>query len=136
MNKKILIIFVAAITLAIAVSGCKKKNNDNDTTPNISPNTNSGIIEDKELDVFTFTNTSLIWNGNSTDLATTITNTSDSDAYLKGFNVYVYDEEGNVIATMTGYVSDHISAHTSRVMSTGHYMDLSKAAKVEYEIIR
>ena len=85
---------------------------------------------------FTSINTSLIWNGNSTDLETTITNNSDEDAFLKGFNVYVYDNNGEVIASMVGYVSNVLKAHETRVMSTGHYANLSKAAKIEYEIIR
>ena len=139
MKKKLLFLFVTMIALTVVVTGCGKKGNNggeegNGTT--IESNTNAGVVEDKALDVFTFTNTSLIWNGNSSDLETTITNNSDEDAYLKGFNVYVYDAEGNVIATMEGYVSDHIKAHGTRVMSTGHYANLSKAAKVEYEVVR
>ena len=129
------LIGIAVITsLTLLVNGCSKKENYNQTT--LEPNTNQGVVADKEVDVFTFKNTSLIWNGNSSDLETVITNTSDEDAYLKGFTVHVYDEEGNEIATMPGYVSDHIKAHSTRTMSTGHYKNLSNAYKVEYEIIK
>jgi len=133
-NKRILVAFI--LIVMITITGCKKSSNENNGNYTINPNTNQGVVEDKELDVFTFTNTSLIWNGNSTDLETLITNKSDNDTYLKGFNIYVTDENGDKIATLYGYVGSTIPAHTSRIMSTGHYMDLSKAAKVEYEIIR
>ena len=139
MKKKLLFLFVTILAVTVVVTGCVKKGNNGGEEGNgstIESNTNTGVVEDKALDVFTFTNTSLIWNGNSSDLETTITNNSDQDAYLKGFNVYVYDENDNVIATMEGYVSDHIKAHGTRVMSTGHYANLSKAAKVEYEVVR
>ena len=140
MNKKLLFVLVTALSVAVLVTGCGKKGNnggeEGGQQSEIQSNTNAGVVEDKALDVFTFTNTSLIWNGNSSDLETTITNNSDTDAYLKGFNIYVYDAEGNVMATMEGYVSDHIKAHGTRVMSTGHYANLSNAAKVEYEVVR
>ncbi len=138
MNKKILFTFLAVFLVVGLATGCGKKETKGEENNGsvIESNTNSGVVDDKTLDVFTFTNTSLIWNGNSSDMETTITNNSDEDAYLKGFNVYVYDENGEVIATMTGYVTDHIKAHSSRVMSTGHYANLSNAARVEYEVIK
>ena len=135
MKRTIIGILVIA-SLAILVNGCGKKSNQEDNPSTLKPNTNQGVVADKQVEVFTFKNTSLIWNGNSSDLETVITNTSDEDAYLKGFTVHVYDEEGNEIATMPGYVSDHIKAHSTRTMSTGHYKNLSNAFRVEYEIIK
>ena len=134
--KRALIGVAIIISLTLLVNGCSKKTNQDDNKSTLEPNTNQGVVASKEVDVFTFKNTSLIWNGNSSDLETVITNTSDEDAYLKGFTVHVYDEEGNEIATMPGYVSDHIKAHSTRTMSTGHYKNLSNAFKVEYEIIK
>ena len=134
-NKKALLIFT--LIAVIAVTGCGKKgNNENNNGSTLEPNTNQGVVADKEIDVFTLKNTSLIWDGNQTELETTITNTSDEDAYIKGFNVKVYDEEGNVMATMYGYVGSNIKAHSSRVMSTGHFDNLSTAARVEYEVVK
>ena len=135
MKRTIIGILVIA-SLAILVNGCGKKSNQENNQSTLEPNTNQGVVSDKQVEVFTFKNTSLIWNGNSSDLETVITNTSDEDAYLKGFTVHVYDEEGNEIATMPGYVSDHIKAHSTRTMSTGHYKNLSNAFRVEYEIIK
>ena len=137
MNKRILFILLSIVLSLSLMVGCKKQEiKENNNPSNLELNTNQGVIEDKELEVFTFTNTSLIWNGNGTDLETKITNTSDNDEYLKGFNVIVYDEDGNVIASMEGYVGTTIKAHDTKVMSTGHYKDLTKATRIEYEIIR
>ena len=134
-NKKALFIFT--LIAVIAVTGCGKKgNNENNDGSTIEPNTNQGVVADKEVDVFTLKNTSLLWDGNQSELETTITNTSDEDAYIKGFNVHVYDSEGKEIATMYGYVGSKIKAHSSRVLSTGHYENLSNASRVEYEVVK
>lgn len=137
MNKKILLVVIIGILTTAIATGCfGKKKEENNNQEIFNPNTNQGVISDKTVDVFELKNTSLIWNGNSTDLETTVTNMSDEDAYLKEFKIHVYDENNNEIATMIGYVSAMIKAHTSRVMSTGHYANLTNAAKVEYEVIK
>ncbi len=137
MNKKLLLVVIIAILTTVIATGCfGKKQEENNNQEIFEPNTNQGVISEKTVDVFELKNTSLIWNGNSTDLETTVTNTSDEDAYLKEFKIHVYDENNNEIATMIGYVSAMIKAHTSRVMSTGHYANLTNAAKVEYEVIK
>ena len=132
MNKKVWLVLMLAVV--IAVTGCGKKENNNNPGENV--NTNTGIVEDKEVEVFTFTNTSLVWNDNASNLVTVITNTSDEEQYLKGFKVHVYDSNGNEMAAMTGYVGAKLKAHEVRQMSTGHYENLTNAAKIEYEVLR
>ena len=139
MNKKILLILVTIVLACslVIVTGCEKKENKgNDEPATIEPNTNKDVVGDKEVDIFTFKNTSLVWNGNSTDLATLVTNTSDVDTYLKGFKVSVFDNEDNIIAMMEGYVGTTIKAHETTTLSMGHYNNLTNAARIEYEIIR
>jgi uncharacterized lipoprotein NlpE involved in copper resistance len=133
MNKKVLLVLMLAVI--ITITGCGKKENNNDNTSE-NVNTNTGVVEKKEVDVFTFVNTSLTWNGNASNLVTVITNTSEEEQYLKGFRIHVYDEDGNEIASMTGYVGSKLKANESRQLSTGHYENLTNAAKVEYEVLR
>ena len=134
MNKKILVAMIVILSTAVLVTGCKDKKKTE--IPPIDANVHSGVLGDKELEVFTFTNTSLTWNDNASNLETIITNNSDEDAYLKGFNVYVYDENDTIVATMSGYIGATIKAHGSRIMSTGHYKNLTNASRIEYEIIK
>ena len=131
MMKKVLLVLM----MVVIITGCGKKEEE-DKTPALDANTNMGVVEKKEVDVFTFVNTSLTWNGNASNLVTVITNTSEEEQYLKGFRIHVYDEDGNEIASMTGYVGSKLKANESRQLSTGHYENLTYAAKVEYEVLR
>ena len=133
MNKKVLLVLMLVVVIAVTGCGKKEKNIDN---PVENVNTNTGVVENKEVEVFTFTNTSLVWNDNASNLVTVITNTSDEEQYLKGFKVHVYDSNGNEIASMTGYVGAKLKAHEVRQMSTGHYENLTNATKIEYEVLR
>jgi len=99
-------------------------------------NTNQGVVEDKVLGEFTFSNTSMIYENGSTTLETTVTNTSAQTSYLKEFNIYAKDAEGNVLVTLVGFVGDNIPAGESKVITSGVSMDLTNAASISYEVVR
>ena len=99
-------------------------------------NTNEGVVEDKTLEEFTFTNTSMIYQNGETFLETTVTNTSANASYLHEFNIYAKDAEGKVLVTLKGFVGDNIPAGESKVISSGASMDLTKAARIDYEVVR
>ena len=133
MNKKVWLALMLVVVIVLTGCGKKEENHDN-LSENV--NVNKGVVEDQEVEVFTFTNTSLVWDDNASNLITVITNTSDEEQYLKGFNVHVYDGNGNEIALMTGYVGAKLKAKEVRQMSTGHYKNLTDAYKIEYEVLR
>lgn len=137
---------ILALTLVglLVFTGCgkkeeeKKNNEQNNEVVEQQPqvNTNEGIVEDKTLEEFSFTNTSMIYQNGQTDLEVTVTNTSENTAYLKEFKIYAKDAEGNILVTMVGFVGDNIPAGESKVISSGASIDLTKAARIDYEVVR
>lgn len=124
-------------------TGCGKKeepNNDgqgnNPTEQQPQVNTNTGVIEDKVLEEFTFTNTSMIYENNETTLVTTVTNTSTETSYLKEFLINAKDSEGNIIVTLKGFVGESIPAGESKIITSYVSADLTKANSISYEIVR
>lgn len=126
----------------LVFTGCGKKEEETkeeEKQPEVQQpqaNTNTGVVEDKVLEEFSFTNTSMIYENGSTTLETTVTNTSANTSYLQEFNIYAKDEAGNVIVTLKGFVGDNIPAGESKVITSGVSMDLTKAASISYEVIR
>ena len=137
---------ILALTLVglLVFTGCGKKEEENknneqnneviEQQPQV--NTNEGIVEDKTLEEFSFTNTSMIYQNGQTDLEVTVTNNSENTAYLKEFKIYAKDAEGNVLVTMVGFVGDNIPAGESKVISSGASIDLTKAVRIDYEVVR
>lgn len=140
MNKMFKVFAICAISFLV-VTGCscqKKtdKDNDNKTNEDIKANTNDEVIKDQEIDVFSFTKTSLIYENGTSTLETTVTNNSDETQYLKEFKIIVKDSEGNEIVTMTGFIGDSIEAKASRVIDSTYGEDLTNAASIEYEVVK
>lgn len=137
---------ILALTLVglLVFTGCgkkeeeKKNNEQNNEVVEQQPqvNTNEGVVEDKKLEEFSFTNTSMIYENYTTTLEVTVTNTSENTAYLKEFNIYAKDAEGNILVTMKGFVGDNIPAGESKVITSYASIDLTKAARIDYEVVR
>lgn len=117
--------------------GCGRDNKKEETQDeDIKINTNENVVKDQTLEVFTFTNTALIYKNGTSTLETLVTNTSDQEQYLTEFNIIVKNESGEEIITMTGFVGDSIEAHGTRTIISSYGDDLSNAASIEYTIIR
>lgn len=130
---------VGMIVLTIAVGiffltgcGCKKREKE----PEVTANTNTGVIEDQKVEVFTLTKTSLVYVDGTSTLETLVTNTSKEKQFLAGFKIHVKNNEGNDIVTLLGFVGDSIEAGQSKKFVSTYGADLTKASKVEYEIIK
>ena len=128
----------------LVFTGCGKKdespkgneqgNNPVEQQPQV--NVNPGVVEDKELGEFTFTNTSMIYENNETTLEVTVTNTSAETSYLHEFNIYAKDADGNVLTILKGFVGDNIPAGESRIITASASIDLTNAASINYEVVR
>lgn len=134
MSKKIIIVI---FTMLFILTGCSRNNNQEyyEETDVLSANTNEDVVNDKIIDVFQLTNTSLIWENNRSVLETTITNTSEKSVKLNGFLIHIKDDNGKNILTLTGYVGSEIKAHESKVMNTYHYENLTNVSNITYELI-
>lgn len=104
-----------SLTLLIALTfltgcGCNNKENDNkeniinEEETNIKLNNNEDVIKDQVLEVFTFTNTSLVYENSTSVLETLVTNTSDTTQYLTEFKIIVKVDTGKEIITLTGFI--------------------------------
>ena len=131
------LLLVATLLFAFILTtgcGCNKKSEK--ASKKVKANTNENVVKDQELEVFKFTNTSLVYEDSTSILTTVVTNTSDKTEYLKEFKIIVKDNNGGEIVTLTGFVGDNIEAKGSTVITSSYGQDLTKAASIEYEIVR
>ncbi|MBE6159925.1 MAG: hypothetical protein E7157_02635 [Lactobacillales bacterium] len=135
MKKKIIISLVMLLSVGIITGcGCNKKKETKEEKKTY--NTNEGVIEDKEVEGLKLTNTSLVSTKNGATLVTAVTNPTKEDKEVRIFNIYVKDKEGNTIVTLQGYVGGVVPAGETREITSNVDMNLDKAHKVEYEILK
>jgi len=141
MKKKIFLVFIISLCLCVMTGcGCKKKDNPKnkktkeDNTA-YEMNTHKGIIEDKELNGLKFTKASLKTSDYYSTLVTKVENTTNKDIYVRVFNIYFKDKDGNRIVKIIGYVGGVVPANDSRNITTNVTTDLKNAYDVEYEIV-
>ncbi len=137
MKKKL---YFSLAMLIMIMPGCGKKE-EVEEIPNDIPqteqksNTNDGVISDKTMGGLVFTNSSLVYDENNSILKTVVTNTTNENIVVRIFNIYVKDENGNLITTLLGYVGGEIPAGQSREIETKIDSNLEKAYTIEYEIV-
>lgn len=138
MKKLIGIIMLTILTIGVTTGcGCEKKNKKKETKEDeVKVNTNKDVIKDQNLEVFTFTNTSLIYENGRTTLETLVTNTSDNTETLSEFHILVKDKEGKEMITLVGFVGDQLKGKEQRLITSYTNEDLTKASSIEYSIVR
>ncbi len=134
MKKIIKLLLVTSLLLSFQVGCSNKKTNKKEEK--VKVNTNEKVTKDQEVEVFKFTNTSLVYEDNTSLLTTVVTNTSDEKQYLEQFKIHVKDSEGNDIVTLPGFIGDNIDAKESKTITTSYGQDLTGASSIEYEIIK
>ncbi len=127
----ILVLFMTGIT-----TGCKKETEQQNDSNIPQANTNENVIKNQVVDVFSFENTSLLYENGTSTFETTVTNTSDIAVYVSEFKIHLKDEQGNEIVTLTGYIGNQLDAHESRTITSSATQNLMLASILEYEIIR
>lgn len=141
MKNKLLISLLAMAM--ILISGCgKTKTDDSTEDKNEEPvqeeqknNINEGVVEDKNQEGLSFTNSSLVYDKNNSTLVTKVTNNTEENIAVRIFNIYVKDKDDNIIVTLIGYVGGEIPAGQSRDIETNVDMSLEDAFKIDYEIV-
>ena len=140
MKKKLMLALVMLLSLGLVTGcGCGKKKSSSDkkkTETKTEYNTNKGVIEDKEVSGLKLTNTSLKTSENYSTLVTSVSNPTDKDIYVRIFNIFVKDKDGNTIITLQGYVGGVVPAGQTRNITSNVDMDLSTAYKVDYELVK
>ena len=139
--KKIVNIALMLLMCMTLVTGCgkdKTKNDDKkeDDKPTIEVNDNKEVIKDQNIDGIEITNTSLVYEDGISYLNATVTNNTGSDYELNEYRINVKDSDGNIIVTMPGYVGSVLKNGESKTINTMITEDLSKAASIEYEVVK
>ena len=134
-------LYISIIMLLVVTVGCNDKKQEvkkekKKVENKIKVDTNKDVIKNQNLEVFTFTNTSLVYENSTSVLATIVTNTSSETQYLKEFKIHVKDENGSEIVELTGFVGDNIKGNDSKQIVSSYGEDITHAASIEYEIIR
>lgn len=133
MKKTLLVILSLFLVVGLATGcGCSKK----ETKKEDKFNTNEEVIKDQVVEELKLTNTSLKVDDNYSTLVTLVSNPTSEDKEVRVFNIYVKDKDGKEIVTLQGYVGDVIPAGESREITSNVDMDLSKAASIDYEIVK
>ena len=137
MNKivKTTLVGVFAISL-ITGCGCSKKETKKEEKEVIRSNTNEEVIKDQEVEQFKFENTSLTYINGTSYLETKVTNVSNEDQNLAEFWIHVYNDKNEEIVQLTGFVGSTVKAGESKTISSSYADDLSKAARIDYEVKR
>lgn len=136
MKKKFLLALSLLLVVGLATGcGCSKKQEEKKEKKE-NFNTNEDVVKDQEVGELKFTNTSLKVDKNYSTLVTLVSNPTSNDIEVRIFNIYVKDKDGNEIVKLEGYVGDVIPAGESREITSNADMDLSKAASIEYEMVK
>ena len=99
-------------------------------------NTNDEVIKDQNIDGIEVTNTSLVYENGLSYFSATVTNNTGSDYELNEYKINVKDSEGNIIVIIPGNVGSTIKNGESKNINSVVTEDLSKAAYIEYEIVK
>lgn len=134
MKRKIISLLTLVLIVCLA-TGCEQSKKE-EIKIEESYNTNEEIVENKEVEDLTLTNTSLVSKGNYATLVTLVTNPTSEDKEVRIFNIYVKDKKGNDIITLQGYVGGVVPAGESREITSNVNMNLDHAYSVEYEILK
>ena len=139
--KKVINITLMLLVCLTLVTGCGKdksknedKKDDNKTT--VEVNNNEEVTKAQNIEGITITNTSLVYEDGISYLKATVTNNTGSDYELNEYKINVKDNNGNIIATMPGYVGSVIKNGESKTINTMISEDLSKAYSIEYEVVK
>ena len=136
MKKKFLVALSLLLVVGLATGcGCSKRQ-EGKKEEKENFNTNEDVVKDQEVGELKFTNTSLKVDKNYSTLVTLVSNPTSNDIEVRIFNIYVKDKDGNEIVKLEGYVGDVIPAGESREITSNADMDLSKAASLEYEMVK
>ena len=136
MKKKFLVALSLLLVVGLATGcGCSKRQ-EGKKEEKENFNTNEDVVKDQEVGELKFTNTSLKVDKNYSTLVTLVSNPTSNDIEVRIFNIYVKDKDGNEIVKLEGSVGDVLPAGESREITSNADMDLSKAASIEYEMVK
>ncbi len=129
--RKIIYIIIIILCATVTTTGCGKRIEPEE---NSKTNTSANVFQDQIVDIFEFTNTSLVYEEGKTKLQTTVTNISGEISYLSEFKIHVKVE--NEIIELIGFVGEELQPKESRVIMSYSIENLTNASSISYEVVR
>lgn len=128
---KILLVFALAL---VVTTGCGKK--ELKDIKKLKTNTKENVVKEQSKEDFTFTDTSLVYEDNTSIFKTKVTNTSGNKQDVKEFKIHVKDKDGNDIVVLTGFIGTSLEANGSTIMTATYGADITNCESIEYEVVR
>ena len=115
------------------VTGCGCNKKDKEETNKVDSNDgNQTVVEDQVFEGLEFVNV-----GASNGVVTTIVINNTGVVYEGSkFSMKIMDENGNVLTELTDEVKTKMEKGTTQTIETKTKADLSKAASIEYSIVK
>ena len=132
MKKTIIMSISMLLVLGLITGcGCKKKEETKKEETN-TPNENQTVVEDQIFEGLEFVNV-----GASDKVVKTIVINNTGVVYEGSkFSMKIMDSEGNVLKEVTDEVKGPMETGTTKEVQTKVDVDLSKAAAIEYSIVK
>ena len=129
------IILIASIIFLINYISYNKENKQENEEPKIKENLNSGVLEDKYVGDFAFTNISCYYDGKESTLKYLLSNISETTEQAIGeYKIIIYDEKENQLTTIEPNITNIINPGEYIEVENKISIDLSKAYSIKIEI--
>ena len=130
--KKIIITSISMLLVLSLVTGCGKKDKDNNTNNGETTNKEQTVVEDQIFEGLEF----VIVGASDGVVKTVVINNTGVVYEGSKFSMKIMDANGNVLVEATDEVKGAMETGTTKEISTKVKADLSKAASIEYSIVR
>lgn len=127
--KKIISISLTMLLVIGLATGCSKKDKKEKKTPTGNAPT---VVDDQIYEGLEFVNVGV----SDGVIKTTVINNTGVVYEGSKFSIKIMDKEGNVIAELTDEVKEAMETGTTKTIETKVNKDLSKAAAIEYSIVK
>ncbi len=134
--KKILILSMVIGTLFISGCSCtrKKDKDEKDGNDNVTVITDEAVVGEQNINGLLFENTTFQFQDGFTTIITKVTNRSGAPFMIENYQMTITDKDGKVLTILTSNINENLEVDAEKSYSTTVNLDLSAAAKVEYNI--
>ena len=130
--KKIMTLSISMLLVLGLVTGCGCNKKDKEQNNKVNNDGNQTVVEDQVFEGLEFVNV-----GASNGVVTTIVINNTGLVYEGSkFSMKIMDENGNVLVELTDEVKTKMETGTTQTIETKTNIDLSKAASIEYSIVK
>ena len=131
--KKVISLSISMLLVVGLITGCGcKKKEENKKEETNKTNENQTVVEDQIFEGLEFVNV-----GASNKIVKTIVINNTGVVYEGSkFSMKIMDENGNVLKEVTDEVKEPMETGTTKEIETKVDIDLSKAAAIEYSIVK